>query len=260
MADKKDILIIEDSEAAGILLREYLQKLNYDKIYTCIDGGSGIEKFMELIRSNKTPIVFLDYNLPDMNGFSVMSQLLFIRPETKVIIETVSERSEPGIKNLIAHGAHHYLPKPIKFESLKEIMDVLEVKEQEVEAQKLHGQIDTLLKSYTKISLEMLSQYTNSDYQQISSYLEKLEPEGKVSRLEVTDISCNSCSSIKLAQIFHCPSCNKSNFKQDKDTYICNDCNEKFAEPPSNLLCLKCNNKFDPTKAKLKSSQGYKLN
>jgi len=261
MTDKKDILIIEDSPAVGILLREYLERLDYHKIHTCGDGDSGIKKFKELVKPNNLPIVFLDYNLPDMNAFSVITQLLYIRPETKVIIETVSERSEEGIKNVIAYGAHHYLQKPIKFEGLKEIMNILESEEEELKAERLYKQIDALLKSNARISLARLSQHVNADSQLVSSYLDKLESAGKVSRLDdIKDVSCNSCGSVKIAQIFHCPSCNRSNFKQDKEnTYICNDCNEKFTELPTDLLCLKCNNKFKAEKVENKHRFQIKL-
>jgi len=120
MTDKKDILIIEDSPAVGILLREYLERLDYHKIHTCGDGDSGIKKFKELVKPNNLPIVFLDYNLPDMNAFSVITQLLYIRPETKVIIETVSERSEEGI---ITTNATEIPDSPIATTNSTEVID-----------------------------------------------------------------------------------------------------------------------------------------
>ncbi len=258
---KKDVLIIEDSNAVIILLRQFLERLDYQKIHACEDGKSGIIKFKELVKTNNIPIVLLDYNLPDMNAFSVITQLLTIHPETKVVIETASEKSEEGIKKMIAYGAHHYLPKPIRFEKLEEIMNILEVEEQEIKTKKLHDRLDELLKSNSKISLFRLSQSTKADSQEVLAYLEELESVGKVSRIdEIKEISCNSCGSVIIAQIFHCPSCNRSNFKQDENSYICNDCNEKFSEPSSELLCLRCNNKFKAENIIWQTSQGFKLN
>ena len=107
--EKKEILIIEDSNAINILLKQFLERLDYKKIHTCEDGESGIVKFQELVGAKNIPTVLLDYNLPDMNAFSVITQLLTIHPDTKVIIETASEKTEEGIKKTIAYGAHHYL-------------------------------------------------------------------------------------------------------------------------------------------------------
>ena len=260
--EKKEILIIEDSNAINILLTQFLERLDYKKIHTCENGESGIVKFKELVGAKNIPTVLLDYNLPDMNAFSVITQLLTIHPATKVIIETASEKTEEGIKKTIAYGAHHYLQKPIRFEKLKEIMDVLEAEEQEIETKKLHERLDDLLKSHPRISLERLSQYANADSQEVLPYLEKLESVGTVSRIdEIKEVSCNSCNSVKIAQVFYCPSCNRSNFKQENENaYICNDCGEKFSEPSSELLCLKCNNKFKAENVKWQPSPGFKLN
>ena len=130
-----DILIIEDSVATAKLLGDYLEKLGYQNIHTCEDGKTGIKKFMELSNSDKLPLVFLDYYLPDIDAISVFDQIHEIQPETKIIIETVAGKNEEGIQYLTQHGAYHYLQKPFSFESLKEVMETFE-KEQAVLTQK----------------------------------------------------------------------------------------------------------------------------
>jgi CheY-like chemotaxis protein len=66
-----DVLVIEDSPAVGMLLKEFLNKLGFEKIHHCQNGKTGIESFKGLVDSGKTPLVFLDYNLPDMTGYSI---------------------------------------------------------------------------------------------------------------------------------------------------------------------------------------------
>ena len=90
---------------------------------------------MELSNSDKLPLVFLDYYLPDIDAISVFDQIHEIQPETKIIIETVAGKNEEGIQYLTQHGAYHYLQKPFSFESLKEVMETFE-KEQAVSTQK----------------------------------------------------------------------------------------------------------------------------
>ena len=123
---KKDILIIEDSEATANLISDYLKKLNYKEIHTCKDGKAGIKKFLELSSSNRLPLVFLDYYLPETDIISLFDQFLEIEPETKIIINTVAGKEDDGIKYLIQHGAYHYLQKPFSFENLKEVMETFE--------------------------------------------------------------------------------------------------------------------------------------
>ena len=114
--EEKDVLIIEDSPAVGILLREFLSKLGLKKTHHCQDGKTGIDLFKELVGSNRIPLVFLDYNLPDMTGYSILTQMLTLKPDVKVIIETAREKNEDSIKDIIAQGAYQYLPKPIRLE------------------------------------------------------------------------------------------------------------------------------------------------
>ena len=121
-----DILIIEDAEPLATLLSEYLQTLGYQNIHYCKYGILGVQKFHELVKSNNVPIVFLDYYLPDITALSVLRQILTIHASTDVIIETVANQNENGIKRLFELGAHSYFPKPYKLEKLKEIMNTLE--------------------------------------------------------------------------------------------------------------------------------------
>ena len=121
----RDVLIIEDAEPLSILLGGYLKKLGYQKIHYCKNGTLGIQKFQELVKSNNVPVVFLDYYLPDTTALLVLKQILEIHPRTDVIVETVANESESGIKRLFDLGVHSYFPKPYKFEKLKEIMNTL---------------------------------------------------------------------------------------------------------------------------------------
>lgn len=123
---KRDIIIIEDSLTVATLLRDFLNKLGYPNIHTCENGASGIRVFEDIVQAGKMPLVFLDYSLPDMKGDEVMEKILSISPDTKIILETASEKDEEEIKDAIRHGIYDYLGKPIRFENVKNIMDTFE--------------------------------------------------------------------------------------------------------------------------------------
>ncbi len=125
-ANSVDVLIIEDSIATANLLSDFLKTLNYKEVHTCYDGKSGLMKFLELSSSNRLPLVFLDYYLPDMDTVALFEELIKAQPKTKVIINSVAGKDEAGINYLIQHGAYQYLQKPFSFMNLKEMMDKFE--------------------------------------------------------------------------------------------------------------------------------------
>ena len=133
--DNMEVLIIEDSAATAGVISDYLKQLDYKEIHICKDGETGIKKFLELSRSSRSPLVFLDYFLPDMDAVSVFKELIEAQPETKIIIESVAGKEESGVNYLIEHGAYNYLQKPFSFEKLEEVMTTFE-KEQGIFTQK----------------------------------------------------------------------------------------------------------------------------
>ncbi len=245
--EKAPVLIIDDSEAILLLIEEFLKKMGYHEIRKARNGNDGIEQFKEIVKnSDEVPVVLLDYNLPDMNAFSVFSQLIKLKPTTKVIIETAMEKESTSIKQLIASGASNYLQKPIRYEHLKEILGVLE-EEQTLESKSVesHEDVEKVLKSFTQASLERIAQLTNTDKDLVMSLLEKLVSDGKAIKIDdIKEVSCPSCGHVRLGQSFHCPACNNSHFKQGKliEHYDCG--NVSLADSYENDTCPKCRKKI----------------
>jgi len=297
----RDFLIIEDSPAVALLLKEYLKKLGIKKIRSFENGKKGIAAFKKLVKTKNVPVVFLDYNLPDMNGYSVMTQLIKVKPDVKVIIETALDRNEKSIKDVIAVGAYQYISKPIRFENIKEIIQIIE-KEQsllEKKDENISEEVVHMINRNTQLSFAKISEFLNIGKEDFLPIITKLKSENKVMQInDIKEIACHNCGSMKITQVFHCPACNGSNFKQEnliehyncgnvspeknynddmcpkcrdkikilgadykvlKNYYTCNDCNEKFQEITTKFYCLKCNNQFNMEDAKWETSFGYRL-
>lgn len=294
--EEREVLIIEDSPAVCILLKEFLNKLGFKKIHSCQNGKTGVDEFKEIIKSGVIPLVFLDYNLPDMNALSIMTQLFNIRPDVKVIIETAREKTEESVKDAIAQGAYQYLAKPIRLEKLKEIIETLK-NEEEVVTKEIFDSVVDLMSNTTQISLLRLSQYLGKTDEEILSIINHLVSDKKIIQINtIKEIVCPRCNHIRIAQMFHCPKCIGSDFKQEKiiehykcgnvstestyvedkcpkchqtikvfgvdyrvqdNFYVCNECKEIFSEIMTDYLCLECNDKFTLEHAKLLSSRGY---
>ena len=296
----RDFLIIEDSPAVSLLLKEFLTKLGITKFHFCSFGKSGIEIFKELVELDSIPIILLDYNLPDMNAFSVMTQMVNIRPDIKVILETALDKDDQKIKDVIAQGAYQYLPKPIRYETLKEIIETLEAEESVFNKSDDNiNEIEQIINRNTRISYAKILEFLDIDKEEFVPIISRLKAEKRILQVnDVREIACQNCNSVKVAQVFYCPTCNGSNFKQNnliehydcgnvsssssyvedhcpkcrkkikilgsdyrvmENFYTCNDCNENFQDVPSSFLCLRCNVQFSVDQAKWQTSPCYQI-
>ncbi len=99
------IFVIEDDPTYTKFLR-YVFELNPDyEVYYFEDGKSALEK----LHLNPT-VITLDYALPDMDGESVLKQILEYDPEINVIIVSAQEKIGTAI-NLLKIGAYDYIVK-----------------------------------------------------------------------------------------------------------------------------------------------------
>jgi len=255
LSSKDSVLIIEDSPAVGMLLAEFMRKLGYTDIKTAETGYAGISLFKQFVEKGITPLIFLDYNLPDSTANSIMSQILPIKPFTKIIIETANGKEESSIKEVIGLGAYHYLQKPIHFNDVEKIITILEQEESylekksrqnnspedDVDNEKIIEHIDFILKTTHQISLNKIIQILGFSNDFIESYLKKLEKDGKIVPLSnKKEIACNQCDSIRTSQVFNCPNCKSSNFKLGKliEHYDCGNITEE--KTYQNDMCPNC--------------------
>lgn len=112
MDEKKKILLCEDDENLGMLLREYLQAKNYDA-ELCSDGEEGYKAFNQ----NHYDLCVFDVMMPKMDGFTLARE---IRATNKVvpIIFLTAKTLKNDILEGFKIGADDYLTKPFSMEEL----------------------------------------------------------------------------------------------------------------------------------------------
>ena len=229
-----------------MLLKSFLDKLEYTNVVSCNDGYTAVNEFKKLVKSNTPPIVLLDYMLPDMECRSVLTQMLDVKPTVRIILETATEKEDEGVRELIRLGIYQYLEKPIRFESLKNVFETIEKEdfffqkeseqlkmlenaEEEVKV-KVKDRVDFILKSSKQVSLNLIEQMIGFSDETIRLHLNELEREGKIINLgDKKEIACNKCNSVKTTQIFSCPSCNSPHFRLGKliEHYNCGNVSEE---------------------------------
>ncbi|MDE1843103.1 MAG: response regulator [Thaumarchaeota archaeon] len=270
MSNKNDVLVIEDSLATTLLLRDFLKKLGYENVETCNSGKTGINLFSELERAGKNPIVLLDFHLPDIDANEVMAQIFNIKPDAKIILETADSKSDEPIKNALRSGAYLYIEKPIRYENLKNIFETLD-KEKSILEEKPSDNASMILlhmNSLKNASLARLAESACMESNLLEKYLLQLENEKKIIKTsDVKEISCIQCNSVRVSPRFFCPSCGNYNFSQGKliehfkcgnvsieNSYKENKCPKCLKEikilgvdyktMDNYYICNSCNNKF----------------
>ena len=83
MDEQMHILLCEDDENLGMLLREYLQAKGFDT-ELCQDGDAGFRSFMK----GKFDICVLDVMMPKKDGFTLAKEIRQINAEVPIIFLT----------------------------------------------------------------------------------------------------------------------------------------------------------------------------
>ena len=112
MEEKLKILLCEDDENLGMLLREYLEAKGYEA-ELCIDGEEGYKSFLK----NKFDICVLDVMMPKKDGFALATEIRQIDSEVPVIFLTAKVLKEDILEGFRI-GADDYLTKPFSMEEL----------------------------------------------------------------------------------------------------------------------------------------------
>ncbi|MBT8339722.1 MAG: sigma-54-dependent Fis family transcriptional regulator [Desulfatitalea sp.] len=112
MKSALNILIIDDDPFISASLAEYLHINGYETVLA-EQGEEGLSVF----KTNNTPIVLLDQELPDSNGLDICPKLLEIDPYAKIIFIT-AHASVRNAVDAMQKGAFNYLAKPFSLEEL----------------------------------------------------------------------------------------------------------------------------------------------
>ena len=107
MEEKIKMLLCEDDENLGMLLREYLEAKGYTTTL-CPDGEAGFREFSK----NKFDIAVLDVMMPKKDGFTLAQEIR--QPIIFLTAKTLKEDILEGFKL----GADDYITKPFSMEEL----------------------------------------------------------------------------------------------------------------------------------------------
>jgi len=102
------VIIVDDSKTILMMLGNVLQSVGCEIVATANDGVEGVKAYQEY----KPDISFIDINMPNLDGYGTIKEILKINTEAKTIMMTgVGDPFTEG--DAMSAGAHAYIEKDI---------------------------------------------------------------------------------------------------------------------------------------------------
>jgi DNA-binding response OmpR family regulator len=119
MESKQRILLCEDDESLGMLLRDYLQAKGYEtELY--LDGEAGYKAYVK----NHYDMCVLDVMMPKKDGFTLAQEIRQISQSVPIIFLTAKNLKEDIFEGFRI-GADDYLTKPFSMDELVYRMEAI---------------------------------------------------------------------------------------------------------------------------------------
>ena len=112
------VLIIDDAYTVREYLRQTLMHLGISQIHEASSGSRGLTMFNQ----HQHDLVFLDIELPDINGQQLLQQIKTEADKTHVVMVT-AHSSVDNVRHSIAAGASGFIAKPFSPLKIKNIVE-----------------------------------------------------------------------------------------------------------------------------------------
>jgi PleD family two-component response regulator len=172
---KKKIIVVDDVKVQLVLTRERLRK--YYEIYPVQSD----EELFELLKKIKPDLILLDVNMPDVDGYEIISRLKedFVHSVVPVIFLSGKYDKQSIVKGMKA-GAVDFLKKPCSDSELFESIEFQLNPSKRKEVKPIVLAIDdspSVLKSVNYILQEHNKVYTLPKPSQLSALLKMVTPD-----------------------------------------------------------------------------------
>lgn len=117
-----NIFLVDDDALCLNLYQQFLKQLGYTNVRLFDNGNDCLESLDTL----QPDIIFLDYNMDDLNGIDVLKQIKKFNPAITVLFISGQEDIEVAV-NAMRQGAMDYIVKSsLNTEKMRTIMERIE--------------------------------------------------------------------------------------------------------------------------------------
>ncbi|MDR0511602.1 MAG: response regulator [Treponema sp.] len=108
----KTILVVDDSRVMRNIVKNVFSELKVPCHYLEAENG---KKAYHLLETNKVSLVFLDWNMPEMDGMEFLKKVRSM-PDYKdlPVIMVTSESAKYNVVEALQNGATDYIVKPVR--------------------------------------------------------------------------------------------------------------------------------------------------
>lgn len=117
-----EILIVDDDDQIRSFVRVILLKLGFAHVDTC----SSSEEVLHKLKLKKYGLMFLDINLPGVDGLALLRLVQNKYPRINVIMCSGNSTAK-NVKEAVAKGAVSFLAKPVLAGNIMKVFDKMGV-------------------------------------------------------------------------------------------------------------------------------------
>ena len=118
------IIVIDDEKNQRDLLAGYLKKQGHD-----VRNAESGPLALKMLAEKGAEAAITDMRMPEMDGLSLLKEIMKIHPDTQVIVITAFATVENAVEAMKA-GAYEYLIKPVNLERLNIVLKKIELNQQ----------------------------------------------------------------------------------------------------------------------------------
>src|SRR5437660_5106722 len=184
-------LVVDDEPR----LRRVLVRLLESEGFTCSEAGSGTEA-LEMMHHDPVPLVISDLRMPQMDGVTLLREILARWPDTAVIVVTAVAEVESAVACLQL-GALDYVAKPFHLDEVRaRVMQALDKRRLILENRMYQHQLEERVQEQAhrieELSLERL--------QALVHFLEEKDPYTRGHSVRVANYSLGIARQLQLDQ------------------------------------------------------------
>src|SRR3989449_845408 len=184
-------LVVDDEPR----LRRVLVRLLEGEGFTCAEAGSGTEA-LEMLQHDPVPLVISDLRMPQMDGVTLLREIVARWPDTAVIVVTAVAEVESAVACL-QMGALDYVAKPFHLEEVRaRVMQALDKRRLKMEVEdyrrNLEQRVQEQARRIEELSLERL--------QALVHFLEEKDPYTRGHSVRVANYAVGIAKQLGLGQ------------------------------------------------------------
>jgi len=120
--NETNILLIDDDDIGNFISEKILTEMGFSNITAVTDGKQALES---LKKENCPKLVFLDINMPVMDGFAFLTRAVkeILCKQMNVVILTSSNRKSDKNKASQFSNVVDYIEKPLNQDKVRQVLE-----------------------------------------------------------------------------------------------------------------------------------------